>query len=491
MSNDSSPDNVLFVVLDTVRKDHLSIYGHDRPTTPNLAEFAEDARIYEQAVAQAPWTVPSHGSMFTGRYPSEHGATQENPYLEGETTLAQSLSAAGYETACFTSNAWITPYTHLSDGFDEQDNFFELLPGEFLSGPLARSWKALNDYEVLRKAVAGLINVGNYFHKYLESEGDDSKTPKAIEKTKAFIDSTDDDFFAFVNLMDAHLPYHPPEEFRTEFAPGVDPDEVCQDTKLYNAGAYDIDDEEWAAIRSLYDAEIAYMDHHVGQLFDWLKETGRWEETAVVVCADHGELFGEHDIYSHEFALYEPLINVPLLVKHPDLPTGRDATQVELLDLYHTVLDVTGVDPLGTEFDPTRSLLSAEYRQFRDGAFAFAEYHYPVIERENLETKASSEGIEIPENSRFDSRIRAGRTPDAKYIRNEWIRDEAYRLDDDPGEERDLIDTDDPENARVEAALERFEEAVGGEWKEVQGGDVLGDVGAEAREQLDALGYVE
>ena len=492
MSDDGSPRNVLFVVLDTVRKDHLSIYGHDRPTTPNLSEFAEEARVYEEAVAQAPWTVPSHGSLFTGRYPSQHGATQENPYLEGERTLAESLSAAGYETACYTSNAWITPYTHLSDGFDEQDNFFELLPGEFLSGPLARAWKAMNDYDILRKAVAGLINVGNYFHKYFESEGGDSKTPTAIEQTKEFIDDADAGFFAFVNLMDAHLPYHPPEAYREEFAPGVKPEDVCQDTKLYNAGAYDIDDEEWEAIRSLYDAEIAYMDHHIGQLFDWLKQTDRWDETTVVVCADHGELFGEHGIYSHEFALYEPLINVPLAIKHPELPAGRDEeTQVELLDLYHTILDATNVDPLGTDLDRTRSLLSADYREFADGEFAFAEYHYPVIERQNLETKASQEGVEIPENSRFDSRIRTGRTPVAKYIRNERIRDEAYRLDDDPSEEQDLIDADDPAITAAEAALERFEANVGGEWKEVDAEDVLEDVDADAKERLDALGYVE
>nr|WP_244605348.1 hypothetical protein [Halorhabdus rudnickae] len=119
------------------------------------------------------------------------------------------------------------------------------MPGEFLLGPLARAWKALNDYAVLRKSVAGLTNVGNSLHKSFESEGDDSKTPNAIEKTKDFIDDADDEFFPFVNLMDAHLPYHSPEEYREPFAPGVDPNEVCQDTKLYNTGAYEIDERSW------------------------------------------------------------------------------------------------------------------------------------------------------------------------------------------------------------------------------------------------------
>ena len=155
-----SPGNVLFVVLDTVRKDRLTPYGYDRPTTPNLAAFAEEATVFDQAVAPAPWTLPVHASLFTGLYPSQHGADQENPYLEGATTLAETLSTAGYDTACYSSNAWITPYTHLTDGFDEQDNFFEVMPGEFLSGPLARAWKAMNDNESLRTVADTLVSLG-------------------------------------------------------------------------------------------------------------------------------------------------------------------------------------------------------------------------------------------------------------------------------------------------------------------------------------------
>src|SRR6056297_2959867 len=95
--------NVLFVILDTVRKDRLGPYGADRGTTPTLSRFAAEATVFESAVAPAPWTLPVHASLFTGRYPSEHGATQERPYLDDATTLAATLSAAGYETGCFTS----------------------------------------------------------------------------------------------------------------------------------------------------------------------------------------------------------------------------------------------------------------------------------------------------------------------------------------------------------------------------------------------------
>jgi len=506
--------NVLFVVLDTVRKDHLSVYDYDRPTTPALEAFADEAAVYEGAVAPAPWTLPVHASLFTGLYPSEHGASQENPYLEGATTLAQSLP---HRSACYSSNAWITPYTHLTDGFDDQDNFFEVMPGDLLSGPLASVWKTMNDSDRLRAVADWLVKLGNKVHEYTASgEGADSKTPEVIEETQSFVADAEADgerWFQFVNLMDAHLPYHPPAEYADEFAPGVDSTAVCQNSKAYNCGARDVDDAEFEDLEGLYDAEIRHMDAQLGRLFDWMRAEGVWEDTMVVVCADHGELFGEHDLYGHEFCIYDPLVNVPCMVKHPDLDAGRYDDQFELMDLYHTVLDhVAGgpdvdadaVDvaaPGAVAFDPTRSLLRDEHRAFGEPAFegadrdrgeyAFVEYYRPVVELKQLEGKASAAGIELDEDSRFYSRMRAARRTDAKYVRNERIADEFYRLDDDPGEERDLAGNHDPELAATEAALAAFEDRRGGEWKTVEDDDVLADMDDDAKDRLQDLGYLE
>jgi arylsulfatase A-like enzyme len=501
MTNDATAGNVVFVVMDTVRKSHLSVYGYDRPTTPGLERFADEAAVFEQAVAPAPWTLPVHASLFTGMYPSEHGASQENPYLEGATTLAESLSVGGYETACYSSNAWITPYTHLTDGFDDQDNFFEVMPGDFLSGPLAKAWKAMNDNDSLRKVADYLVSVGNKIHEYTASgEGADSKTPQVIDRTMEFIDDADDDYFAFINLMDAHLPYHPPEEYKEEFAPGVDSTEVCQNSKEYNCGARDIGDDEWEAIKGLYDAEIRHIDAELQRLFSWMQDNDEWEDTMVVICADHGELHGEHGLYGHEFCIYDPLVNVPLLVKHPEMETGvREDQQVELVDLYHTVLDHAGVeaaesaDPSETavSLDRTRSLLSADYREFAEGDFAFVEYYRPVVELKQLEQKASDAGIELDEDSRFYSRMRAARRPDAKYVRNERIADEFYHLDSDPGERDDSHGEGSDEEVELEAALSEFEASVGGEWKEVEDEDVLDDMSDDAKDRLQDLGYID
>jgi arylsulfatase A-like enzyme len=487
--SDAPARNVLFVVMDTVRKDHLSVYGYDRETSPGLEAFCEEAAVFEQAVAPAPWTLPVHASLFTGLYPGEHNATQENPYLEGHPTLAQSLD--DHRSSCYSSNAWITPYTHLTDGFDSQDNFFEVMPGDLLSGPLARAWKTMNDNERLRQAADWLVNLGNEVHEYLAGgEGADSKTPAVIDQTIEFIDETDDPYFSFVNLMDAHLPYHPPDEHKELFAPGVDSTQVCQNSKEYNCGARDISEAEWTSIRGLYDAEIHHVDAQLHRLFEWMRANGEWEDTLVVVCADHGELHGEHGLYGHEFAVYDPIVNVPLMVKHPDLDAGRRDDQVELHDLYHTVLDHAGARGKGVPLDPERSLLSESYRAFDGGENAFVEYHRPVVELNQLENKASAAGIDLDEDSRFYSRMRAARRPDGKYVHNERIADEAYRLDSDPDEIENVLDEDDLVIADLEAALGAFERDRD-DWGTVEGEEVLSEMGDDAKQRLEDLGYID
>lgn len=487
MSEDG-PTKVLLAVMDTVRKDHLSVYGYHRETTPTLEAVAEEAAVFDQALAQAPWTLPVHASMFTGTYPSEHGASQENPYLEEATTLAESLDIP---SACYSSNAWITPYTGLTAGFDQQDNFFQVMPGNFLSGPLSKAWRAMNDSDTLRGVADRLVEVGNRFHEHFAGgDGADSKTPQVIDRAIEFM-AGHEEYFMFLNLMDAHLPYHPPEEHKEIFASGVDSSSVCQNSKEYNSGARDIDTEEWEAIRGLYDAEIRHVDAQLGRLFGWMRDNDEWEDTLVILCADHGELHGEHGLYGHEFSIYDPLVNVPLLVKHPELPAGRRSEQVELLDLYHTVLDHADATPQpGAEpFDATRSLLSPNYRDFEGSDLGFVEYYRPVVELKQLESKAARAGIELDRDSRFYSRIRGVRRADAKYIHNERIPDEFYRLDEDPGETEPI--KDDPTAAALSKALASFAGRVGAEWGDAPDGDVLDGMNEKTQDRLRQLGYLE
>ena len=487
--------NVLWVVLDTVRKDRLTPYGHDRPTTPALGDFADEALVYTEAVAQAPWTLPVHASMFTGRYPTEHTATQESPYLPAGTgTLAAALSKTGYATACYSSNAWITPYTRLTEGFDEADNFFEALPGGVPS-VAAGVWERLADSR-FRPLADRLVELGNGVHERLAARGRGaSRTPAIVDRTTAFVDAhADERWFAFLNLMDAHLPYRPPERHRAALSPDADPDAVCQNSKAYNAGAREVTEREFESIRRLYDAEIAHADAELGRLFEHLRRTGQWDDTVVIVCSDHGELHGEFGLYGHEFAVYDPLVNVPLLCKHPGLGSGRTGEQVELLDLYDTVLEAAGAvgaaESVGARpFDPDRSLLS-EGRSIPDGEYAFVEYGRPAIEVKQLESKAADAGIDIDGASRFYSRMRAARSPEAKYIRNERVENEAYRLT-GADAEAETLDPDDPRIRDLAAALDRFGNRYGGMGSGDRDERSVEGMAEGTKRRLRELGYLE
>jgi arylsulfatase A-like enzyme len=236
----------------------------------------------------------------------------------------------------------------------------------------------------------------------------------------------------------------------------------------------------------------------------------------VVVCADHGELLGEHDLYGHEFALYDELINVPLIVDHPTLEADRRTDLVELLDLYHTLLDATAVKPKTVASDAVplaehRSLLSEQYREFastdptdpgrrtlarleQDTDYAFIEYAKPLIELHHLEQKAADAGITLPSDHRAYATMRAARSETAKYIRADKIPNEGYRLDEDPAEESPVDPADDPVVADAEQALSVFCEEVGSDVADLSGdssADPLSDADEEVRDRLRDLGYME
>ena len=497
--SDHGDRNILFVVLDTVRRDRLGAYGYDRPTTPAIDAFAETATVVEQAVAPAPWTLPVHASMFTGRYPSEHGADQQEPYLRTDRTLAGALAATGMHTACFSSNAWITPYTGMTQGFAEVDNFFEVLPGGVGGAPLRWVWEQLHQRPRLRTVAQQLVALGNRIHeRTARADQGDSKTPAAVERAIATM-RREDRWFVFLNLMDAHLPYHPPEPFRSRFAPGADPAAVCQNSKEYNAGVRAIDDAEWSALGDLYDAAIASMDDAVGRLLS-AADAHSAVPPIVVIAADHGELLGEHELLGHEFAVYDPLVHVPLVIRHPALPQGRLGGTVELLDLYHTLLAGRGTD---AGVDPTRCMSDPRYRRFDavaadardpgqhgDPATAYIEYARPVIELAQLERRAAAAGATVAADHRARASMRAARRPDAKLIDSSLAAPEGFDLRADPDEAAPLA-ADDPHLAEVRADLGAFAASVGPlDPTASPAADPLEPMDAAAQQRLRELGYL-
>lgn len=402
--------NVVFVVLDTVRRDVLSPYNDEIACTDHLERFADEGTVFENAVAQAPWTLPSHGSMFTGLYPWEHGATQTNLDLDVEhPLLAERLQAAGYETACFSANPFVSERFGTADGFDE----VETTVGRFGQTFDRRLERAITAFEE-RVGLGAVPKIESLAHRvsYRLKQRGVNDTERLMDEARSFVrDNRDDDFFLFMNLMDCHLPLFPDPEYKQRHAPDVHPGLVNQ---YAHRVMFSDEEPESEALRKLYTAQIDYLDDQVGELLSFLDDEALTEDTVVVVAGDHGENLGEDGLLGHSFSVNENLVHVPLLVKSPDLEDGRVERQVELRELYEFLLSQTGLDDsyrLGTEYamggEDTPALDLAKIPPAERSAHDAATYYVRTNDRKGILT---SDGeyteVELREDAAPDEEIR-------------------------------------------------------------------------------------
>ncbi len=330
---DEMPD-VLFVVLDSLRKDHVSTYGYDRRTTPALDALAEEATVYENAYVPAPWTLPSHCSMFTGQYPSEHGVT--NGFTDSSLslpaeheTLAQKFASDGYRTAGYSNNPWVGKLSGLNRGFDR----FVEWDLEVSRGEPGRTRDLAYDrcHSLLGRAIQQplVLLKRRFFTENLVS--------RAQEWTR---ENESTPTFTFLNLMEAHSPYYPPDSGFERL--GLEPPNMLSkrllNTKLlaYVMGQRELDRHEQQRVHEFYDASIRYQDGQLERLLATLREQGSLDETLLVICADHGKTLGEFDRdETPPHYLRNINVNVPLVVKWPgQTDSRRVAEPVELTNLF-------------------------------------------------------------------------------------------------------------------------------------------------------------
>lgn len=438
--------NVLLIVLDAVRKDHIPAYGYEKGSTPTLDAFSEVATRYEEAVAPAPWTPPSHASMFTGRYPSHHGVVGRNPqYDTAQPHVAEALSAAGYHTLGFSNSYHTSKARGFDRGFDYYHDIRDLphVRGRWFEPSLSFAKLVVNHYR-----------------------NDHDIASFQLDKFERALSQGDDPFFGFINLNSAHSPYNPPEEFKREFEARFDRwdtvDEAAarsvgnRDGYKYMMGEIEMGDAEWDLLKCWYDGEIAYMDRLLGQFFAALREKGLFEDTMIVVTADHGESFGEDGLAYHKFSLGEQLIDVPLLIKWPGQDTGEVSDElVSLTDLAPTFLEIADA-PESIAADG-RSLLSDP-----EPEAVFAEFGYPyegtlrnlvdsMFENCDLENESLTERLaEYAERiDRYNRGLQAVRTHEHKLVKPTRGDSELYRLGGQGGEQR-------VENDDVEERLHRW-----------------------------------
>lgn len=336
-----STPNVLLIVLDTVRAMDLGLYGYDRATTPELSAWAGRGVTYRRAFSVAPWTLPSHASMFTGRLVHEMSADWMVPLDDQWPTLAETLTRRGYATGGFSGNTdYVSAEVGLARGFAHFDDY-SLTPGLILRS--AALGRAVGRNQLFRRIIGNDRLLGR---------------KDAPEISRAFLNWIQDregrPWFAFLNYYDAHRPYQPPAPFDTMFASAeIRPDPRFRQDEDPKHPWSDRDARNFIAA---YDGAIAYLDAELGKLFAELERRGELSRTLVIVTSDHGEEFGEHRLYDHGHSLYQPALHVPLLLWWPgEAPAGREIEEaVSLRDIPATIAAAAGI---GTDSPfPGRSL---------------------------------------------------------------------------------------------------------------------------------------
>ncbi len=342
------PPNVLLIVWDTVRADRLSLYGHDRRTTPGLEAFAQEARVYEHAISPGTWTVPSHASLFTGLPVATHGANAAWRWVDSHhITLAEHLGDNGYATYAYTANPYLSGMTNMMQGFDVVRFSWEthkrtsariarekLIPRD-QSTEISPAWTGESPNvawdQSTHKEAASLANTD--LVKWLEQRPEKNKP-----------------WFAFINLMEAHSPRIPTIEDRRAVIGdealirlGLDTDVSLWKEVSAILGQHTYTDAEVEAIRAVYDASLLELDRRFAELMQTLEDNGALDRTIVVLTSDHGESLGEHGLWEHRYGVWNTLVHVPLVIRYPGLPPGREDEPVTTAAVYPTILDLAGL----------------------------------------------------------------------------------------------------------------------------------------------------
>lgn len=402
------PDIVL-LVLDTQRVDRLSCYGYQRTTSPNLDAFAKDATLFRHGVSPAQWTVPSHASMFTGLYPSEHNTQQSYSVLPDELpTLADKLGDGGYYTAAFCNNPLVgVVHNGLRRGFYSFLNYSGFLTNRPNQAGKPRKFFLDQYRQQFKRLIGGVLHwmqdafarsdallafaftpiMVPFWQTALSFKGNTGKS--LADAAKLLIDrkGVDEDkpIFCFINLMGTHMPFHPNREYVEKYAPSlIDKQESRKFLQRLNGDVFgwlapltsEMAADHKELIDGIYDAEVATQDAHLGEFFDSLSKSGALDNTLLMVVADHGEHLGEKRLMGHTVSLYNVLTHVPLIIRDPSGKLARGTTVEEPVStrrLCQTALTAAGI---AEEHDVRFSLLQ-EGADDPDGGVVFSEATTP------------------------------------------------------------------------------------------------------------------
>jgi len=447
--------DIVLVTVDSLRADHVGWHGYDRNTTPNLDGKAASAKTFTSAFSHACSTRPSFPSIMTSSYALEYGGFER--LSPKRTTIAELLSEAGYETAGFHSNLYLSGDFGYDRGFDR---FFD---SKSDPGALAK----------LRQEVKTHLNSDGALYGVLQRAFNATEKQTGIELGSAYVDAeeitdralewarstNDGPRFLWVHYMDVHHPYVPPEKYQERFRdhPVSDRDAIQLRRKMLESPD-DITDDQLETLIDLYDAEIAYVDAEVERLVTTLSE--EWDNNPVFAfTSDHGEEFLDHGGFSHSATFYDEVLHVPLLV---DDGEGTYEDLVGLMDLSPTLARYG-------DAEPPENFYGTDLNQVETNDWSRSEVISEWSDPESGDRRFSI------------------RTNEWKYIREEDETERLYDLRTDPGERKDLVDDSRGKLEELRGCLRDHQQMLD------ETADNLGEVTMDegVKQRLRDLGYQE
>ena len=353
--------NILIIVFDAARAENFSLYGYGRPTTPNLQRYAAQMAVYRQCISAAIWTLPSTAGLFTGTYPSTHRLVIDGERLSRRfITLAERLAQENYATAKITGHV---PYVSDFSGLDR--GFAHIL--EPAPNPLRARWRAMKHGLARRQGQQRREGVDLGLD--IRTEADESRRRSMRNRVRywmtGFTDAgagacfdhlrtfwnqqEDRPKFAYMHLEETHAEYRPPHRYRKQFLPESlkhrNLAAINQRPNPHDVGLLKMSQPDYEILTALYDACIAYLDEQIGRLLDDLSTRPDFDNTLIIVTADHGDCLGRHGVLGHQFVCYEELIHIPWIVKWPTsigICGDRDEL-IQNVDLFSTICGLLGL----------------------------------------------------------------------------------------------------------------------------------------------------
>jgi arylsulfatase len=327
--------SIIIVTIDALRADHLSCYGYTKIETGNIDKIAKDGYLFTNAYAVTSWTTPSMMSMLTGKYPDVHRCIDYSHRVpDGIMSIPQILKSYGYRTEAIIANMNLSPRFGFSRGFHRYIQYGDI---QYLS--LFKDTRLSNLFQRFQSLFLGGLHLVK------------DSTFWATEKMKrSIISNKEESLFLWVHYMDPHAPYEPPIEYIPDaYEPSEDTIVYLKENPVvYGGKSYDRSDKN--SILNLYDGEILYVDDKLGEVIDLLKDNELYNKSLIIITADHGEAFWEHNLRDHGKTLYNEMLKIPFIMKFPEGYNYSNRkvidTPISLIDIPGTLLDFLGIDTI-------------------------------------------------------------------------------------------------------------------------------------------------